>query len=777
MLVVAIGSIIFGKRADKTQNLARLLTYLEWGIAIYAFCTPLLNIILIKTSDFVTQTFYPGPFQTALFRFVISFILLFPAVMVGGLIPVYSKYTIKHVSHIGKKTGNIFAMLNLGALAGCCFIGLFSIPKYGFMLTLITAASLLVLNSLISIILPSSGIVKALGQTYFSLAQKARKSGLSVLKKQTVLEAEIKLTRTLLWVFTVQGFTAMAYIILWGRTLLVLPSISNINVLTGMLLIVITGMALGSILLKGMADRPRKRFYLMGLIEMLIGISAIVSYIALFLVIDKLDYDPVKTGTWWTSYRTELMLMSIFLFLPSVFTGATFPMACRLYPKRFKKAGARIGWLGYIFILGAILSLFLVNFIFIPLIGTYNTFFIIVIISIFIGVILFLRDSRFKRGFRIAVFLLTIVIIASLQGIFKQRNYRAYQYDIYGQDSVQVIKEGSTASVMLISRKDGNSDLQVNGEMILSADRENLKIQQMLACLPYLFSDKPQSAYLIGFGTGITASTLEKCGLERIYITDISPEILTVASASFADLNNDILTNEKVTIDIDDNRSFLYRNPLYFDLITFSHSLPEIKPNQCSREFYQLCYESLTEHGTFCQVLPSYRIENETFKSILKSCCTVFPEVTLWYCGSERLLLLAGKNQKKRDFCELKDRYIQMDTDGKFTHMDLPSFESMLGCMLLEPEQSRKFVEQSGIYTDNKPLWLIGEPLQPDINIDILQALIDMNPDYQKFIDFTDDCVAVPLYTLSIIESYRKIYMEEIKKFVETANMVQDSSR
>jgi hypothetical protein len=46
------------------------------------------------------------------------------------------------------------------------------------------------------------------------LAVKAKRSGL-LLKTQKVLEAEPKLIRTLLWVFTLEGFWSMILVLIW----------------------------------------------------------------------------------------------------------------------------------------------------------------------------------------------------------------------------------------------------------------------------------------------------------------------------------------------------------------------------------------------------------------------------------------------------------------------------------------------------------------------------------------------------------------------------------
>ncbi|MBN1159483.1 MAG: fused MFS/spermidine synthase [Bacteroidales bacterium] len=762
LLAITVGSSFLGKRADKTVHLPALLIILELGIAIYGFSLPLLQFLLIKTTGLVSQYLNAGTLGTSLLRFLVSFVLLLPAAMAGGLIPVYSKFTIRHVSHIGKKTGMIFALLNAGALTACCIGGLYMIPEYGHFRSLIVVSSILILNSLLSLLFLLPGASHPGIHPAGVLAQKARRSGLSVLKKQVVLEAESKLTRTLLWVVSIQGFTATAYIILWARTLLSLSSVSNDRTMIVMLLLTTAGMALGSTFFKGLADRPRRKFFTLGLIEMLIGISAMISYIAMFPVMERYTVDPSDAGNFWSGFRNELLFLSVFMFLPSFFTGATFPMACRLYPKRLKKAGQRIGWLVSIFFLGAIMSLFMISFLFIPLIGMNTTFFIVVTISIIIGIVLILRDSRFKRGFRMTMFLIAVAIIIGLQHFFRQQNHQMHRSELNLQDSIQVIKEGSTASVLLIKRSEGQRDLFVNGTLLFQENRENLKVQQMLAYLPSIFGSRNGSAYLVGFGMGIAASTIEKCGFENIQITEIAPEIVSVASASYADLNDDILTNKAITIEINDSRSFLRQNNTLYDLITFSHTNPDIKPDHYSQEFYRLCYEKLEQEGVFCQIVPVSGMEIKTFRSILESCCSAFPEVTLWYGSPEKMLMLAAKNQQSHNFCELLKRFSQFNREGILSRAGFPSLESFLGRLLLDPLQIREFTALSDAFTDDRPIWKFNKPVITGMNIELLQHLREPDPVFQQFIDFTGDCVPVEAYTMNIIESYRKISMAEI---------------
>ena len=761
MLNVARGSRMFGKRADRHYNPARLLFFLQIGLVLYSMCLPLINLIMSALSGYFVHRSNTGLFGISIYRFILSFLFFVPAALAGGLIPVYSKIMIRHMSQIGRKTGVIFAFLSLGAIAGCCLGNFYAINKLGFPATQYIAAFILLLISVITFLLirNSTGILPTF---HHPLAQKARLSGQLLLKRNPVLETEIKLTRTLLWIFTIQGFTTMAYMIVWTRTLNSFPVLNAGIVIPGMTIVMLTGVAIGSLFFNGFINRPVKKFHVLGLINMFIGASAALSYILLYIFWNRI-LNGAGNSPDHSSFR-YLFLIAVFVLLPTVLTGATLPMACKLYPKRFRKTGQRIGYLGSLFIMGAILSLLMTSFIFVPLTGIYIVFFITITVSILTGLFLFLRDSRFKRLFRVALFFIAAASLFILQSSFKNRTYITHLPSMYQTDSIATIKEGSTGTIMLLPQPGKSGNLYLNGNLLLSTDEQGMKVQQLLAYLPCMFSMEYDSSYLSGFGLGVTASSLEKCGVNTIMISETSPEIIALTSSAFASMNNDILTDQTVSINIEDCRSFLYRTGRNIDMITFSYEYPWLKPDDYSKQFYQLCAKKLKDGGIFCQILPAFNIDINIFKAILKTSVSVFPDVSLWYTGSARLILMATVNENAWDYCRLRDKFTFLNRDNKFTEMNIPSLEALLGNILLDDTAIRMITDSTQIITDNHPLWGLhsnaGNPLY--IDPQIVQLFNNAQIEYDNFLNLSVSCDISPPHILNILNSYRKITLAEI---------------
>ena len=59
------------------------------------------------------------------------------------------------------------------------------------------------------------------------------------------------------------------------------------------------------------------------------------------------------------------------------------------------------------------------------------------------------------------------------------------------------------------------------------------QVQMLPAIFSCVMSQPAQSSLVIGFGTGVVASTLEDCDIPSIYIAEVYPEVLNAFSQCF----------------------------------------------------------------------------------------------------------------------------------------------------------------------------------------------------------------------------------------------------
>ena len=125
------------------------------------------------------------------------------------------------------------------------------------------------------------------------------------------------------------------------------------------------------------------------------------------------------------------------------------------------------------------------------------------------------------------------------------------------------------------------------------------------------------------------------------------PEVAIAARQDFADVNDRVLEDPRVTVVIDDGRNYLASAPQAFDVIVGDLLVPW-RPAEAplyTQEHFESVRRALTEEGVFCQWLPLYQLSPEQLAIILRTFVDVFPDTTLWrgnFLPDEATLALVG---------------------------------------------------------------------------------------------------------------------------------------
>lgn len=145
MAGLALGSYIFGKRADASPNPIKLFAKLEIGIGIYGLLT--LGLFgLLSYPYFILQNTFNGSFLLHYAQFWLAFIaLIIPTTFIGATFPVMSKLYARELDDVGKKVGVVYSADTIGAAAGAFGAGFILIPFFGHNDTIATAAAINIL--------------------------------------------------------------------------------------------------------------------------------------------------------------------------------------------------------------------------------------------------------------------------------------------------------------------------------------------------------------------------------------------------------------------------------------------------------------------------------------------------------------------------------------------------------------------------------------------------------------------------------------------------------
>ncbi len=153
--------------------------------------------------------------------------------------------------------------------------------------------------------------------------------------------------------------------------------------------------------------------------------------------------------------------------------------------------------------------------------------------------------------------------------------------------------------------------------------------QAGLGLVGLLAAPEARDVFVVGLGTGQSAAAAAALDGARVRVAELSPAVLDVARL-FADFNGDVLAQPNVHIEIADARTVLQRSaPGSFDMIVSEPSNPWVVgvPDLFTVETFDLVRRALRPNGVMVQWLQSYEMSDETFRSVLCTVATAFPEV------------------------------------------------------------------------------------------------------------------------------------------------------
>ena len=270
--------------------------------------------------------------------------------------------------------------------------------------------------------------------------------------------------------------------------------------------------------------------------------------------------------------------------------------------------------------------------------------------------------------------------------------------------------------------------LFTNGKFQGDDDPEGEIVAQYgFSILPSLFTDRRDTAMLIGLGTGNSAAALLYPGYRTVHAAEIAAGIAGAAATVFNDLNHDVLRNPAVKLHLEDGRNvLLLHTGAPFDLITIE--LNSIwfagSTNLYSREFYELARRNLREDGVMQQWVQLHHIGMPELACALATARAVFPYVSFWNVGGQGMIIATNHEQ--------------VIAPGR--KEDLARRLAAAGQRL--PMEPSRFVET-----------IAASQIASASDVD--QLILEMNPvintDHNRWIEY-----ATPLYNASNIDWSRK---------------------
>jgi len=711
---LALGNAILGPQADKVANHLRLYGWLELGIGVLGLLSPLsLHLLSDAYITIASQHMLPPILALVLRLSLCMGVLLLPAMLMGGTLPMLSRFAAHSLSQLEATVSWFYFLNSAGAVLGAILAGFFLIPTFGLEFSTSIAASVNI----------------AIGAISLGLGARTAQNGQPSSLQQTPQEDEplVDPWQAVIIYAAVflSGVVALAYEIAWIRLLALVLGSSTYS-FSLMLAAFIAGIALGSYLISRRILPHVDSYLMFGIAELGIGVSIIATlplYERLPYLFLRLSSILNRTPETFYLYETgKFLFCFLLMLLPTTFLGMTLPLASRIVTQTITQMGRKVGLVFSLNTLGNVLGAVLAGLWLLPLIGMKTLIESGVIVNLLVGSMVLWTASRWiswRRAFvmgsgLVALFLAIFwmpswdkLVLSSGQFRNRQaaqyRNYEDYRRNIHSQ-SLLFYKDDKDTTVTVVKGKDGNLFLKVNGKTDASSHGD-LPTQLLLAHVPLLLKPDASQVLVVGLGSGITAGSALRHPLERLDLVEISAGVVEAAKF-FIDHNYNALQDSRLHIHLEDAKTFLRLSPRRYDVIISEPSNPWIVGigSLFSVDFYREARQHLTDGGILAQWFHTYEMDDDTLRLILRTFASVFEHVTLWKTLSEDVLILGSSAPLDLNFNSVIERFNRDQVRKDLQRIEIGSLPTLFSLQIASDSTVRKMAGRGRLNEDHYPI-------------------------------------------------------------------------
>ncbi len=579
MTGLAIGSYAFGRLIDRRGGKALLIyALLQTGVAVSAVLLTMALWNVTPVLVWVQRALSESAVHLAVVRYLIVFsLLVVPTTLMGGTLPVLSKFLVERRSSLGRYVGVLYALNTLGAALGCFAAGFLLIGRLGLDLTVWSAAALNLGIGAVSWALARRRGVATGG---LSVGERAASpigsSGLPGPEETGGGDGGPSLRTLVLFAMAFSGFAALGYEVIWTKALIF--SLGNsVYAFATMLTTFLIGLALGSLFCSWLVDRGKRLMAGLGVVEAGIGVYGILC-VHLFASLIKPSSSEVTAATAGPSPLVGTGFLDTFwvMLLPTLLMGATFPLAVRICTVTVGRVGRGTGSVYSFNTVGSVLGSTVTGFVLLPLLGLQRGLIALGLVNVTVGLLLCAVEPRMRRGTKVIVLgalvgALLTALWTTPENVFRRAFEQGTKFVYYKEDvsGVVWVQEDGPDRSLFIDRRDMAGTY---GRLFDS--------QRALGHLPLLLHPNPRRVFVLGFGAGGACYSIgTHPEVERLDAAEICPPVLEAAEF-LTRISRGILDDPRFHLYLNDGRNFLLTARGSYDVISVDLLYPDCRYRQ-----------------------------------------------------------------------------------------------------------------------------------------------------------------------------------------------------
>ena len=612
-------------------------------------------------------------------KFITAITLLsIPTMCMGATFPVMASILIRHQEKVGLRISQLYSLNTAGAVLGASLTGFVFIPNWGldgaiyiaFTLNMLIVAVTFIANKYWTLPAITSSPLSELSETISPHSDRAYR-----------LRALIVLAAT--------GFVSIATQVGWTKYLAIFTG-TTIYGFAAILTVFLSGITTGSWAIRTYLEKISAPQTWMAFGLLLLGVSLIVTRAGLSMLppvyewVNQLDTSPFHQNL------TKYTIVFALLFIPTFMFGALFPLNLKLYCGTLMGVRKRIGKAYSVNTVFSIFGAIFAGFWIIPSYGTDVLLTSMAIIILLLGLMFLHTLIRPVLRYALLGSVISACLVALMAPRLSYQNLVAsvgYKWDSDGQTGKKpnflFLKEGKAGVISLVTYDNKIAKLQNNGlnESMVNMHDPNkaLLIETLLGLVPYMLHEKPESAFVVGFGGGITTRALTLTDLKSIRVVELEPAVVE-ADQHISPDGIPALKDPRVRLDFNDARNTLLVEKTRYDLIVAQPSHPWLAgaANVFTLQFWEIVKSRLNDKGIFGQWVNLFKMDATTLRSLLKTFFQVFPNgMSFANLGTGDLVLIGARQPLTFNYTQMSKILQQtkikttLGTHNIFTPADL----------------------------------------------------------------------------------------------------------
>lgn len=680
---LALGAALAGRIVKFIRQPVLFYGLLEAAIAVSALSVP----ALLTAAGYLYATVLGGQasipdaagWAQPLFYFIVAFlVLMIPTACMGATLPVLTRYVVSHADQIGRRVGGLYAINTLGAVCGAVVAGFVLLPQLGLRGTVWCGVVVNVLVFAIAVV-----VAKRATETAPAAGAVAPPSE----------SGNYRFTRMILPIMTLSGVCTFVYEVLWTRLLSHILG-GSVAAFAIMLASFLSGIALGSMVASRFAKT--RAASAMAFIVSQLGIAA--TSVVIYYSLDRyLQAD--------LTYQENILAAFLVLMPATLFIGATFPLAVRIYAADANVAARSSARVYAWNTLGAILGAAIAGFFLVPLLKYEGAIRVMVILNLLLAAVaaMILPATRRMPLAVCAVVLATTTVLYHPSA--PERILRFSSLLEVATGDIVFYDVGRSATV-LVFEQGGEIRFRNNGLPEATAASLGtppmLDSQRMLGAFPAMIRPDTQSALIVGFGAGKAVTGLPPT-VKDVDVIELEPKVIAANRSVTDRVKFNPLEDPRLSVYINDARSALALSSRKYDMIVSqpSHPWSAGASHLYTAEYMSLVSDHLNDGGVFLQWINSQFVDEKLLKSLCATILDVYPYVRVYQWAPQVLFFVASDQPMDIERQMLATGRPFSDAPLFYLELGVAVVEDVVAALMLDEQGVRNFAAGSRVITDD----------------------------------------------------------------------------